>query len=128
MLIFSLFAVFDVLSQFAMLYMLLSLSLGWTLGTSYKNTHLQMISKKPASKVVGLLAMLQVSSCCNVYMLLSLSLGWTLGTSYKNTHLQMISKKPASKVVGLLAVLQVRPIFKIFLFPLTRPCFTNMGW
>ena len=66
MLMFCLFAVFDVLSQFAMLYMLLSLSLGWTLGTSYKNTHLQMISKKPASKVVGLLALLQVSSCCNV--------------------------------------------------------------
>ena len=66
LLIFSLFAVFDVLSQFAMLYMLLSLSLGWTLGTSYKNTHLQMIIKKPASKVVGLLALLQVSSCCNV--------------------------------------------------------------
>lgn len=50
---------FDVLSQFAMLYMLLSLSLGWTLGTTYRNTHLQMISKKPASKVVGLLAVLQ---------------------------------------------------------------------
>ena len=55
------FPVFDVLSQFAMLYMLLSLSLGWTLGTTYRNTHLQMISKKPASKVVGLLAVLQVN-------------------------------------------------------------------
>ncbi|XP_045199327.2 integral membrane protein GPR180-like [Mercenaria mercenaria] len=50
---------FDVLSQFAMLYMLLSLSLGWTLGTTYRNTHLQMISKKPAAKVVGVLAVVQ---------------------------------------------------------------------
>lgn len=50
---------FDVLSQFAMLYMLLSLSLGWTLGTTYRNTHLQMISKKPAAKVVGILALVQ---------------------------------------------------------------------
>ncbi|KAK3583692.1 hypothetical protein CHS0354_021442 [Potamilus streckersoni] len=50
---------FDVLSQFAMLYMLLSLSLGWTLGTSYKNSHLQMISQKPAARVVGVLGVLQ---------------------------------------------------------------------
>lgn len=50
---------FDVLSQFAMLYMLLSLSLGWTLATTYKNTHLQMISKKPAARVVGVLAVVQ---------------------------------------------------------------------
>lgn len=53
-------SVFDVLSQFAMLYMLLSLSLGWTLGTTYRNTHLKMISKKPAAKVVGVLAVIQV--------------------------------------------------------------------
>ncbi|KAL4220402.1 hypothetical protein ACF0H5_020805 [Mactra antiquata] len=50
---------FDVLSQFAMLYMLLSLSLGWTLGTTYKNTHLKTISKKPAARVVGVLAVVQ---------------------------------------------------------------------
>lgn len=54
-------SVFDVLSQFAMLYMLLSLSLGWTLGTTYRNTHLQMISKRPAARVVGVLAVVQVS-------------------------------------------------------------------
>lgn len=53
--------VFDVLSQFAMLYMLLSLSLGWTLGTSYRFAHLQMVSRKPAAKVVGTLGILQVS-------------------------------------------------------------------
>lgn len=50
---------FDVLSQFAMLYMLLSLSLGWTLGTSYRFAHLQMVSRKPAAKVVGTLGILQ---------------------------------------------------------------------
>ncbi|XP_063430310.1 integral membrane protein GPR180-like isoform X1 [Mytilus trossulus] len=51
---------FDVLSQFAMLYMLLSLSLGWTLGTSYKAvSHLHIISKKPAARVVGVLAVIQ---------------------------------------------------------------------
>lgn len=51
---------FDVLSQFAMLYMLLSLSLGWTLGTSYRSvSHLHMISKKPAARVVGVLAIIQ---------------------------------------------------------------------
>lgn len=50
---------FDVLSQFAMLYMLLSLSLGWTLGTSYRYAHLQMVSRKPAAKVVGTLGILQ---------------------------------------------------------------------
>lgn len=54
-------SVFDVLSQFAMLYMLLSLSLGWTLGTSYRFAHLQMVSRKPAAKVVGTLGILQVS-------------------------------------------------------------------
>lgn len=53
-------SVFDVLSQFAMLYMLLSLSLGWTLGTSYRFAHLQMVSRKPAAKVVGTLGILQV--------------------------------------------------------------------
>ena len=53
--------VFDVLSQFAMLYMLLSLSLGWTLGTSYRFTHLKMVSRKPAAKVVGGLGIIQVS-------------------------------------------------------------------
>ena len=56
------FSVFDVLSQFAMLYMLLSLSLGWTLGTSYRSvSHLHMISKKPAARVVGVLAIIQVN-------------------------------------------------------------------
>ncbi|XP_061165730.1 integral membrane protein GPR180-like [Saccostrea echinata] len=50
---------FDVLSQFAMLYMLLSLSLGWTLGTSYRFAHLQMVSRKPAAKVVGVLGIVQ---------------------------------------------------------------------
>nr|XP_022345951.1 integral membrane protein GPR180-like isoform X1 [Crassostrea virginica] len=50
---------FDVLSQFAMLYMLLSLSLGWTLGTSYRFTHLKMVSRKPAAKVVGGLGIIQ---------------------------------------------------------------------
>ncbi|XP_052218622.1 integral membrane protein GPR180-like isoform X2 [Dreissena polymorpha] len=53
---------FDVLSQFAMLYMLLSLSLGWTLGTTQRhNTHLKMIRKKPAAKVVAILAVIQGS-------------------------------------------------------------------
>ncbi|XP_064614818.1 integral membrane protein GPR180-like [Liolophura sinensis] len=50
---------FDVLSQFAMLYMLLSLSLGWTLGSSHKSSHLDIIRKKPAAKVVGVLAVIQ---------------------------------------------------------------------
>ncbi|KAJ8310263.1 hypothetical protein KUTeg_012128 [Tegillarca granosa] len=42
---------FDVLSQFAMLYMLLSLSFGWKFGTSF--SHLQVIRKKPAARIVG---------------------------------------------------------------------------
>ncbi|XP_050407787.1 integral membrane protein GPR180 [Patella vulgata] len=51
---------FDVLSQFAMLYMLLSLSLGWTLASAHcRYTHLSVISKKPAAKVVGVLGILQ---------------------------------------------------------------------
>ncbi|KAK3095709.1 hypothetical protein FSP39_017906, partial [Pinctada imbricata] len=50
---------FDVMSQFAMLYMLLSLSLGWTLGTSYRYSHLRLISRKPAAKVVGVLGITQ---------------------------------------------------------------------
>ena len=62
--------VFDVLSQFAMLYMLLSLSLGWTLGTTYRNTHLQMISKRPAARVVAVLAVLQV---CTVLIIIKLT-------------------------------------------------------
>ncbi|OWF54822.1 integral membrane protein GPR180-like [Mizuhopecten yessoensis] len=49
----------DVLSQFAMLYMLLSLSLGWTLGTSYRFSHLQIITKKPAARVVGVMGVIQ---------------------------------------------------------------------
>lgn len=52
---------FDVLSQFAMLYMLLTLSFGWTLATTYRSTHLKVISKKPASKIVGVLALVQGS-------------------------------------------------------------------
>ncbi|ESP04844.1 hypothetical protein LOTGIDRAFT_109564, partial [Lottia gigantea] len=51
---------FDVLSQFAMLYMLLSLSLGWTLASAHcRYSHLSSISKKPAAKVVGVLGILQ---------------------------------------------------------------------
>jgi len=46
-----------------MLYMLLSLSLGWTLGTTYKNKHFKKISKKPAARVVCVLAVIQVNVC-----------------------------------------------------------------
>ncbi|XP_067668559.1 integral membrane protein GPR180-like [Haliotis asinina] len=53
---------FDVLSQFAMLYMLLSLSLGWTLASTHcRYSHLKAISRKPAAKVVAVLAVLQGS-------------------------------------------------------------------
>ncbi|XP_041356542.1 integral membrane protein GPR180-like [Gigantopelta aegis] len=51
---------FDVLSQFAMLYMLLSLSLGWTLASAHcRYSHLKTISRRPASKVVAVLGILQ---------------------------------------------------------------------
>ncbi|XP_052783985.1 integral membrane protein GPR180-like [Mya arenaria] len=50
---------FDVLSQFAMLYMLLSLSLGWSLGTTHRHTNLRLIKKRPAAKVVAVLAIIQ---------------------------------------------------------------------
>ena len=53
-------SVVDVISQFVMLYMLLSLSLGWTLGSSHKPTPLDALKKRPAAQVVGVLGLIQV--------------------------------------------------------------------
>lgn len=50
---------FDVISQFTMLYMLLCLSLGWTLTSPYKSSPIETIKKKPAAKVIGILCILQ---------------------------------------------------------------------
>ncbi|GAB1606536.1 integral membrane protein GPR180-like [Argonauta hians] len=49
----------DVVSQFTMLYMLLCLSLGWTLTSPYKSSPIETIKKNPAAKFVGLLCVLQ---------------------------------------------------------------------
>ena len=55
-------SVFDVLSQFVMLYMLLSLSMGWTLAGTHKPIHLlSHLKDKPAAKVVSVIGILQVS-------------------------------------------------------------------
>ena len=73
------FPVFDVLSQFAMLYMLLSLSLGWTLASAHcRYSHLKTISRKPASKVVAVLGVMQVN---HTALSLSLSLSRSLSLS-----------------------------------------------
>lgn len=50
---------FDVISQFTMLYMLLCLSLGWTLTSPYKSSPIETIKKKPAAKIIGILCILQ---------------------------------------------------------------------
>ena len=45
-----------------MLYMMLSLSLGWTLAVAYKYHHstLAQLKEKPAAKLVGVIGLLQV--------------------------------------------------------------------
>ena len=52
----------DVISQFVMLYMMLSLSLGWTLAVAYKYHHstLVQLKEKPAAKIVAVIGVLQV--------------------------------------------------------------------
>lgn len=55
--------VFDVLSQFTMLMMLLSLSLGWTLASAHsvcRYSHFRSLAQKPAAHLVGVLGFLQV--------------------------------------------------------------------
>lgn len=52
----------DMLSQFTMLFMLLSLSLGWSLASAHsvcRYSHLRSISQKPAARVVFVLGILQ---------------------------------------------------------------------
>ncbi|XP_013382788.1 integral membrane protein GPR180 [Lingula anatina] len=49
----------DVLSQFTMLYMLVSLSLGWTLGASHRPSRLDHLKSTPAVKVVSVLGTVQ---------------------------------------------------------------------
>jgi len=51
---------FDVLSQFFMLYMMISLSLGWTLAATHKQTSLlSRIQNKPAVRVVVVIGLFQ---------------------------------------------------------------------
>ena len=59
-------SVADVISQFVMLYMMLSLSLGWTLAVAYKYHHstLVQLKEKPAAKIVAIIGILQVSINC----------------------------------------------------------------
>ena len=49
-----------------MLYMMLSLSLGWTLAVAYKYHHstLVQLKEKPAAKIVAIIGILQVSLHC----------------------------------------------------------------
>ncbi|BFZ10697.1 hypothetical protein BsWGS_13736 [Bradybaena similaris] len=52
----------DMLSQFTMLFMLLSLSLGWSLASAHsvcRYSHLRTISQKPAARVVYMLGIVQ---------------------------------------------------------------------
>ena len=59
-------SVADVISQFVMLYMMLSLSLGWTLAVAYKYHHstLVQLKEKPAAKIVAIIGIFQVSINC----------------------------------------------------------------
>ena len=66
-------AVLDVLSQFVMLYMLLSLSLGWTLsGTVKPARSFKRLRAKPAAKVIAVVGVLQVSENPQSYSVLTL--------------------------------------------------------
>ncbi|XP_005092610.1 integral membrane protein GPR180 [Aplysia californica] len=52
----------DMLSQFAVLFMLLSLSLGWSLASAHsvcRYSHLRDMSRKPAARVVAVLGLVQ---------------------------------------------------------------------
>ncbi|XP_064638947.1 integral membrane protein GPR180-like [Lineus longissimus] len=49
----------DLVSQFLMLHMLVSISLGWTLAGPQKPSHLDMLKTKPAVQIVGILGLLQ---------------------------------------------------------------------
>ncbi len=55
-------SVTDVISQFVMLYMMLSLSLGWAQAAAYKYHHstLAQLKEKPAAKIVAAIGVLQV--------------------------------------------------------------------
>ncbi len=57
-----LISVTDVMSQFVMLYMMLSLSLGWAQAAAYKYHHstLAQLKEKPAAKIVAAIGLLQV--------------------------------------------------------------------
>ena len=57
------FSVSNVLSQFTMLLMLLSLSLGWTLASAHsvcRYSHFRSLAQRPAAHLVGGLGLLQV--------------------------------------------------------------------
>ncbi|XP_074658274.1 integral membrane protein GPR180-like [Tubulanus polymorphus] len=49
----------DLIAQFLMLHMLLSMSLGWTLAGSHKSSRLDTLRTKPAAQIVSCLGILQ---------------------------------------------------------------------
>ncbi|RXM37125.1 Integral membrane protein GPR180 [Acipenser ruthenus] len=96
---------FDMVSQIQMLYMLLSLCMGWTLGKNRKSQSkpLQWDST-PTSTGIALAAV--ITQIQMLYMLLSLCMGWTLGKNRKSQSkpLQWDST-PTSTGIALAAVI-----------------------